>query len=142
MFTKRRKNQKLKQNFLFEEAHVLIGGQKCCFIRYLDLLSYIFYHYYKNTAGNPLYQNLLELIDGTSHQYGRYGETMKRFTHEIYQWPMNNHLSACNQSRHISLLPTSNLIRVKLLKNSPEKWRNYLSRSIRRFGRKKRNKKF
>ena len=66
----------------------------------------ILYHNYTIAACNPLYPNVVKLEDGS---FQLYGETLKKFDHEIYQWPMNNDLNFSDQNLHRSLFSKSDL---------------------------------
>ena len=76
-----------KLTFCTEENPVLIQGENFSSIRYLEPLTKILYRNYTIASCNPLYPNVVKLEDGSFQQYG---ETLKKFDHEIYQWPMNN----------------------------------------------------
>ena len=95
-----------KLTFCTEEVPVLLQGQNFSSVRYLELLAKILYHYYTIAACNPLYPNVVKLEDGSLQQYG---ETLKKFDHEIYQLPMNNDLNSSDQNLHRSLFSTSDL---------------------------------
>ena len=72
----------------------------------MEPLSKILYHNYTIAACNPLYPNVVKLEDGSFQQYG---ETLKKFDHEKYQWPMNNDFNSSDQNLLRSLFSTSDL---------------------------------
>ena len=89
-----------------EEVPVLLQGQNFSSIRYLEPLTKISYRNYTIAACNPLYPNVAKL-EASSFQH--YGETLKKFDHEIYQWPMNNDSNSSDQNQHGSFFSTSDL---------------------------------
>ena len=95
-----------KLTFCTEEVPVLIQGQNFSSIRFLEPLTKILYHNYTIAACNSLYPNVVKLEDGSFQQYG---ETLKKFDNEIYQWPMNNDLNSSDQNLHRSLFSTPDL---------------------------------
>ena len=76
-----------KLPFCTEEVPVIVEGQNFSSIRCMDLIKKILYHNYTIAACNPLYPNVVRLEDGSFQQYG---ETLKKFNREIYQWSMND----------------------------------------------------
>ena len=82
-----------KLPFCTEEVPVLVEGQKFSSIRYIDPITKILYHNYTIAACNPLYSNV-KIEDGSFQQYG---ETLKKFNREIYQWSMNSNLNVSDQ---------------------------------------------
>ena len=64
------------------------------------------YQNYTIAACNPLYPNVVKLEDGSFQQYG---ETLKHFNREIYQWSMNSNLNVSNENLHRSLFSTSDV---------------------------------
>ena len=82
------------------EVPVLVGGQNFSSIRYMDPITKILYHNNTIAACNPLYPNVVKLEDGSFQQYG---ETLKKFNREIYQWSINNNLNVCDENLHRSL---------------------------------------
>ena len=95
-----------KPPFCTEEVPVLVEGQIFSSIGYVDPITKIFYHNYTITACNPLYPNVVKLEDGNFQQYG---ETLKKFNREIYQWSMNNNLNVTDQNLHRSLFSISDV---------------------------------
>ena len=95
-----------KLSFCTEEIPVLIQGQNFSSIRYLEPITKILYRNYTIAASNRLFPNVVKLEDDSFQQYG---ETLKKFDHKIYQWPMNNDLNFSDQNLHRSLFSTSNL---------------------------------
>ena len=93
-----------KLTFCTEEVPVLVQGQHFSSIRYLEPLTRILYHNYTIAACNLLYPSVVKLEDGSFQQYG---EILKKFDHEIYQWLMNNDLNSSDL--HRSLFSTSYL---------------------------------
>ena len=88
-----------KLPFCTEEVPVLVEGQNFSSIRYMDPITKILYHNYTIAACNPLYPNVVKLEDGSFQQYG---ETLKKFNREIYQWSMNNNLNVSDENLHRS----------------------------------------
>ena len=72
----------------------------------MDPITKILYHNYTIAACNPLYPNVVKLEDGSFQQYG---ETLKNFNREIYQWSMNNNLNVSDENLHRSLFSISDL---------------------------------
>ena len=69
-------------------------------------ITEILYHDKTIAASNPRYQNVVKLEDGNFQQYG---ETLKKFNREIYQWSMNVNLNVSDENLHRSLFSTSEL---------------------------------
>ena len=88
-----------------EEVPVLVEGQNFSSIRYMEPITKILYHY-TIAAWNPLYPNVVKLEDGSFQQYG---ETLKKFNREIYQWSMNNNLNVSDENLHRSLFSISHV---------------------------------
>ena len=97
---------KTKLPFCTKEVLVLVEGQNCSSIRYMDPITKILYQNYTIAACNPLYPNVLKLEDGSFQQYG---ETLKKFNREIYQWSMNNNLNVSDENQHRSLFSISDV---------------------------------
>ena len=95
-----------KLPFGTEEVPVLVEGQNFSSIRYMDPITKTLYHNYTIAACNPLYPNVVKLEDGSFQQYG---ETLKKFNREIYQWSMNNNLNAIDENLHRSLFSISDV---------------------------------
>ena len=91
---------KLKLRLCTEEVPVLVEGQHFSSIRYMDPITKTLYHNYTIAACNPLYANVVKLEDGSFQQYG---ETLKKFNREIYQWSMNKNLHVSDENLHRSL---------------------------------------
>ena len=72
----------------------------------MDPVTKILYHNYTIAACKPLYQNVVKLEDGSFQQYG---ETLKKFNREIYQWSMNSNLNVSDKKLHRSLFSTSDV---------------------------------
>ena len=89
-----------KLSFCTEEVPVLVESQNFSSIRFMDPIRKILYHYYTIAACNPLYPNGVNLEDGS---FQHYGETLKKFNREIYQWSMNNNLNVIDENLHRSL---------------------------------------
>ena len=70
----------------------------------MDPITKILYHNYTIAACNPLYPNVVKLKDSSFQQYG---ETLKKFNREIYQWSMNNNLNVSDENLHRSLFSIS-----------------------------------
>ena len=93
-----------KLPFCTEEVPVLGEGQNFSSIRYMDPITKILYHNYEIAACNPLYPNVVKLEDGSFQQYG---EMLKKFNREIYQWSMNNNLNVSDENLHRRLFSIS-----------------------------------
>ena len=91
-----------KLTFCTEEVPVLIKGQNISSIRYLEPLTKNLYRNCIIAACNPPYPNVATLEDSSFQQYG---ETLKKFDHEIYQWPMNNDLISSVQIYIVAFFP-------------------------------------
>ena len=63
-------------------------------------------HNYTIAACNPLYPNVVKLEDGRFQQYG---EVLKKFNREIYQWSMNSNLNESDECLHRSFVSTSDV---------------------------------
>ena len=63
-------------------------------------------HIYTIAACNPLYPNVVKLEDGRLQQYG---EILRKFNFEIYQWSMNSNLNVSNECLHRSFFSTSDV---------------------------------
>ena len=92
--------------FCTEEVPVLVEGQNLSSIRYMDPITKILYHNYIMAACKLLYPNVVKLEDGSFQQYG---ETLKKFNREIYQWSMNNKLNVSDENLHGSLFSISDV---------------------------------
>ena len=92
--------------FCTEEIPVLVEGQNFSSIIYMDPSTKILYHSYTITACNPVYPNVVKLEDGSFQQYG---EELKKFNREIYQWSMNNNLNVSDENLHRSLFCISDV---------------------------------
>ena len=88
-------------------------GSEFFSIRYMDPITKILYHNYTMAACNPLFPNVVKLEDGSFQQYG---ETLKKFNREIYQWSMNNNLSVSNENLHCSLFSISDVKQSQIAK--------------------------
>ena len=97
---------KTKIPFCTEEVSVLVEGQNFSCIRYMEPIRKILYHNYTISACNPLYADVVKLEDGSLQQYG---ETLKKFNREIYQWLMNNNLNVSDENLHRSLFSISDV---------------------------------
>ena len=84
-----------KLPFCTEEVPVIVEGQNFSSMRYMDPITKILYHNYTIAACNLLYPNVVKLEDGSFQQYG---ETLKKFNREIYQWSMNNNLNVSDET--------------------------------------------
>ena len=93
-----------KLPFCTEDVPVLVEGQNFSFIRYMDHIKTILYHNYKIAACNPLYPNVAKLEDGSLQQYG---EMLKNFNCEIYQWSMISNWNVNDEKLHCSPFSTS-----------------------------------
>ena len=93
---------KTKPPFCIEEVPVLVECLSST--RYMNPITTILYHYYTMAACNPLSPNIVRLQEGS---YQRYGETLKKLNHEIYQWSMNSKLNVSDENLHRSLFSTS-----------------------------------
>ena len=60
----------------------------------MDPITKIMYHNYTIAACNPLYPNV-KLEDGS---FQKYGETLKKFNREVYQWSMNINLYVSDEN--------------------------------------------
>ena len=96
-----------KLPFCTKGVPVLIEGQNFSSIRYIDPVTNSLYHNYTIAACNPLYPNVVKLEDGSFQQYG---QTLKKFNREIYQWFMNNNLNIIDENLHRSLFSISDVI--------------------------------
>ena len=95
-----------KLPFCTEEVPVLVEGQNFSSIRHMDPITKILYLNYTIAACNPLYLNVVKLEDGSFQQYG---ETLKKFNREIYQWSMNYNLNVSDENLHRSLFSISDV---------------------------------
>ena len=84
-----------KLPFCTEEVPLLEEVQNFSSIRCMDPITKIFYHNYTIAACNPLYPNVVKIEDGSFQQYG---ETLRKFIPEIYQWSMNNNLIVSDEN--------------------------------------------
>ena len=83
-----------------------VEGQNTSSIRYMDPITEILCHNYTIAACDPLYPNVVKLEDGSFQQYG---ETLKKFNCEIYQWSMKSNLSVSDENLHRSLFSISDV---------------------------------
>ena len=83
------------------------------------------YRIYTIAACNPLYPNVVKLEDGSFQQYG---ETLKKFDHKIYQWPMNNDLNSSDQNLHRSFFSTSDLKKSQIARTICQNSKGIISR--------------
>ena len=81
------------------EVPVLVG-QSFSSIRYMDPITKMLYHNYTIAACNPLYLNVVQLEDGSFQQYG---DTLKKFNRETYEWSMNSKSNVSNENLHRTL---------------------------------------
>ena len=81
--------------FCTEEVHVLVEG-----------IEKISYHNYTIAACNMLYPNVVKLEHGSFQQYG---ETLKKFNREIYQWSINSNLNVGDENLYHRLFSTSDV---------------------------------
>ena len=96
-----------KLPFCTEEVPVLVEGQNfSSSIRYMDPITKILYLDYTIAACNLLYPKVVKLEDGSFQQYG---ETLKKFNREIYQWSTNNNLNVSDENLHRSLFSISDV---------------------------------
>ena len=72
----------------------------------MDPITKILYKNCTIAACNPLYPNVVKLEDGSFLQYG---ETLKKFNREIYQWSMNSNLNVSDENLHRSLFSISDV---------------------------------
>ena len=93
-----------KLPYCTEEIPVLVEGQNFSSFRYMDPITKNVYHNFTIAACNPLYPNVAKLEDGRFQQYG---ETLKKFNREIYQWSMKNNLNVSDENLHRSLFSIS-----------------------------------
>ena len=68
---------------------------------------------------------VVKLEDGSFQQYG---ETLKKFDHEIFRWPMNNDLNSSDQNLHRSLFSTSNLKKSQIIRTIGHNSKGIISR--------------
>ena len=104
---------------------MLIQGQNFSSIRYLEPLTKIFYRNNTIAACNSPYPNVVKLEDGSFQQYG---ETLKKFDHKIYQWPMNNDLNSCDQNLNRSLFSASDLKKSQIARTIRHNSKGIISR--------------
>ena len=69
------------------------------------------YHNYTIAACKSLFPNIVKLEDGRFQQYG---ETLKKFNHEVYQWSMNSNLNVSYENLRSSLFSTSDVKRSQI----------------------------
>ena len=69
-----------KHPFCTEEVLVLVEGQKISSIRYMDPITKLLYQNYTIAAYNPLYSNVVKLVDGSFQQNG---EKLRKFNLDI-----------------------------------------------------------
>ena len=111
--------------FCTEEVPVLLEGQNFSSIRYMDPITKILYHNYTIAACNPLYPNVVKLEDGRFQQYG---ETLKKFNREIYQWSMNNNLNVSDENLHRSLFSISDVKQSQIARTNRHNSKGIISR--------------
>ena len=111
--------------FCTEEVLVLVEGQNFSFIRYMAPITKIMYQNYTIAACNPLYPNVVKLEDGSFQQYG---ETLKHFNREIYQWSMNSDLNVSNENLHRSLFSTSDVKHSQIVRKIRHNSKRIISR--------------
>ena len=91
-----------KLPFCTEEFPVLVECRNFSSIRYIGPIIKIVYHNYTIAACNQLYPNVVKLEDCNFQQYG---ETLKKFNREIYQWSMNSNLNMSDENLHRAFFP-------------------------------------
>ena len=67
-------------------------------------ITQILYHKFTVAQCNPLYPNVVKLEDVG---YQQYGETLKKFNREIYQWLMKINSNVSDENLHRSIFSTS-----------------------------------
>ena len=72
----------------------------------MDPITETFYHNNTIAASNPLYQNVVILVESS---FQKYGETLKKFNREIHQWSINITLSVSDENLHRNLFSPSDV---------------------------------
>ena len=118
---------KTKLPFCTEEVPVLVKGQNFseASIRYMDPITKIVYHNYTIAACNPLYAIVVKLEDGSFQQYG---EMLKKFNRDIFQWSMNNNLNVSDENLHRSLFSISDAKHIQIARTIRHNCKGALSR--------------
>ena len=91
----------------------------------MDPITEVLYHSYTIAACNPLFPNVVKLEDGSFQQYG---ETLKKFSCEIYQWSMNSNLNVSDESLHRSFFSISDVKQSQIDRTIRHNSRGFINR--------------
>ena len=113
-----------KLPFCTEEIPVLVEGRNFSSVRYMDPITKFLYHNYKIAACNSLFPNIVKLEEGSFQQYG---ETLKKFNREVYQWSMNSNLNVSDENLHSSLFSASEVKQIQIARTIRHNSRGIIS---------------